>query len=135
MSLCACLVAYGILGFLKPERSTGKITRFVCALCFLISLCNALFLSESSLPSFSLPAASDIDYSAVSNEALEEAVGQMLKNNGISFEKISVSSSENGDGGIYINEIAVYGTDSPERCRELIKDNTGLTEEVRIYEQ
>ena len=125
--VCVICVAYGILGFLNTQKGSGKMTRFICALCFLISLCTAVSGVDGEELSFALPAAADIDYSFESREALEAAIGLMLSNNGISFEKISVSSSENADGGIYINEITVFGTDDPEGCKRLIQDNTGLS--------
>lgn len=132
--ICVICVAYAIPGLLTKENGTGRMTRFVCALCFLISLYAAVSGAHVSDFSLSVPAAADIDYTLVSDDAVCQAIGQMLEKEGINFEEITVSSYENGDGGISINEIAVYGAEDTERCRELIKDNTGLDKEVRVYE-
>lgn len=108
-------------------------TRFICALCFLISLIGAVTKVDGEELSFAFPADARIDYSSESCRALEEAIGLMLKDNGIEFEKISVSSSENPDGDIYINEITVFGANDPLRCKTLIEENTGI-KEVRVDE-
>lgn len=134
VSLCFTCVAYGILSYLPLEKGTGKMTRFICAICFLISVCNAVSGVQKQDISFSLPVSSEIEYSLVSNEAFGQAVGEMLKKENISYKKISIDSSENETGSISINEIAVYGVAEKERCINLIRENTGLDKEVRVYE-
>lgn len=134
ISLCVICVAYSVLNFFPTEKGTGKMSRFVCALCFLISLVSAAAGAERQEFEFSFSSSGDIEYSAVSSQAFGEAIGQMLQKESITYEKISVSSSENADGSISINELAVYGVSEKERCRAVITENTGLGEEVRVYE-
>lgn len=109
-------------------------TKFICALCFLATLCGTA--SGAKMPALTASFSSDaeINYSQISNAALQEALGQMLEKEGITFREISVSSYENGQGGIFINEIAVYGPSDSEKSLRLIRENTGLDKEVRVYE-
>lgn len=134
ISLCVICVAYSLLNFLPGEKGTGKMIRFICALCFLISLIGAVSGVEKQDFSFSFSPSDKIDYSVVSVEAFSKAIGQMLDKENITYEKISVDSSENEDGSISINEIAVYGVTERQRCERVLKENTGLSKEVRIYE-
>lgn len=132
--LCVICVAYGILSFLPEEKAIDKMTRFAITVCFLMSLISASSgLSKEDI-SFSFIEQEDIDYSVVSGQAFEEAIGQMLENKGLSYEKISVDSSENEDGSISINEITVYGAKDKKQCEAAIKENTGLDREVIVYE-
>ena len=134
ISLCVICVVYSLLSLLPEEKGTGKMTRFICALCFLISIISAVRGVEKSDISFSVPASGEINYSFVSETAMRDAIGQMLNKENITYEKISVHLYENSDNSISINEIAVYGVAEKQRCEELLKANTGLDKEVRVYE-
>lgn len=134
ISLCVICVIYSLLNLLPEEKGTGKMIRFIFALCFLISVISAAGKVQKQDISFSLPASEEIDYSFVSKEAFGEAIGQMLEKENITYEKISIDLYENSDNSISINEIAVYGVSERQRCETLLKENTGLGKEVRIYE-
>ena len=134
ISLCVICVVYSLLSLLPEEKGTGKMTRFVCALCFLISIVSTAGKVEKQDISFSLPVLEEIDCCSVSEEAFGEAIGQMLEKENITYEKISIDLYENSDNSISINEIAVYGVAERQQCERLLKENTGLGKEVRIYE-
>ena len=133
IAICVISVAYGIISHLIKENGTGKMTRFICALCFLISLCS-VFSGNLKEFSFDLPASAEIDYTSSCAAAVEAALEEMLKKSGITAEKISVSLYENPDDSISINEITVYGANDVDLCLRLIKENTGLDSEVKVFE-
>lgn len=124
---------YGVLNLLPSEKGCGKMTRFACAVCFLAALCSNI--GGISPPDFSsIPSSANISYYENAEYAFKSSIEALLIKSGEKFEKVSVSSYENESGGIYINEIAVYGAENKESVGRLLRENTGLNEEVKVYD-
>ena len=132
LNLSVIFVAYSLLNFLPTLKRSAKMQNFVYSLCFLASFISAF--SMISLGEITMPAVSEqIEEASLNKETFCMIVGDMLKKEGIEYEKIEADATENGDKSININKIYVFGCSKKEKCVSLIKENTGL-DEVYAYE-
>lgn len=130
--VCVIGAAYSFISFFSDDKGAGKMVKFTSSVCFLISLLSLLFSLEISDVSVRIDEENQPDYALVSSQAFKMAIEDMLDKKGIKYEKITVISSENGQNGIIINEITVYGAENTAECEKIIRDNTGV-ERVTVY--
>ncbi len=98
----------------------------------MISVLSMVFSLRLPALSFDSIQPTNTEAGELNSLAFRLALEDMLTKKGIKFEKITVGSSENGQNGIIIDEITVYGVNERAECENFIKENTGV-DRVTVY--
>lgn len=122
LSFCASAVFCAGVGVLNG-KVLEKSGRYIIALILLCSVIGTLASADFSLGFLpeNVPALGQSETAEdLSGYSAEYLIASLLKEKGISFEKISANVTKNEGGSIVISEITVFGADNPEAVKETL---------------
>ncbi len=133
MGLSAAAIFIGAMFIMTPTGNISKSVRYVFTLVFFCS-CIALFIGVGDIKLDFGSASGKTDYTAaceLTKTQAEYICAAALKDNDISFNKISVSTDIDEAGGIFISSIKVYSSCDAEQIKKII-NKTVQTKEVTV---
>lgn len=133
LGLSAAAIFIGAMFIMAPTGNMSKSVRYVFTLAFFCS-CIALFMGMGDIELDFALTSDNTDYTAarsLTETQAEYICAAALRDNNISFDKISVSTDIDGEGGIFISSIEVLSSDEGALIKKIINE-TVLTKEVTV---
>lgn len=127
LSFCASAVFCAGVGVLNG-KVLQKSGRYIIALILLCSVIGTIASADFSLGVLpeNVPALEQSETAEdLSGYSAEYLIASLLKEKGISFEKISAKVTKNEGGSIVISEITVIGAENPEAVKKTL-DECGI---------
>ncbi len=129
IALCFCATAVFCAGISilngKVLEKSGRYIMALIILCSIIGSVSAAKWEPGFLPQNVIESGENKTANAIGEHSAEYIVGNLLKENEITFEKITATVSKNAENGIVISEIEINGVSNPEKAREILR-KTGI---------
>lgn len=108
-ALCAACVLIGALHLITPDGAMSKPVKYALSVVFLISVISAaaIPLKKTSVD-ITVPDCEEYSEESLYATSAEYVYGQLLKNAGIEFTKITVCTDKSDDGSIIISKVTVF---------------------------
>ncbi len=118
-AFCSVCVMSAGLSLLCPSSKLEKSVKYVFSLVFLVCLLSALPGLKNIKIEYPKANFSVAD-SNISSATAQWNFEYLLRANNIEFSKIEVCTDKNAEGGIIINKVIIYSSESAENIRELL---------------
>ena len=118
---CLSSVLLGALYMLIPSGKMSRTVKYGFCLCFLALIVSGAAALGSINPDLKLTAYA-VSVGDLSEKAARAVFSSALKAENISFTDLRVITSKNASGGIDINEVIVYSTESAEKIKKILEN-------------
>jgi len=113
ISICAASICLGALYIICPDGKMSKSVKYVFSLCFLLIIISAAGINIKKADfDFEFKSDNEIDISDNEIASAKFVYSMALKNAGIEFYEIEISTDNSIKNGISISEIIVYTNSS-----------------------